>query len=113
MLCAKPRDLSANKHSDHPGVLLSFCYLARLPGSTVFCILCCTIRGWQVQPGRFCTKLILGQYLWGGPKGAQTKHEFYCCSQNFFFGRSVKDDQVLLRFVLKLEVSLCQDRLWQ
>lgn len=26
----------------------------------------------------------------------------------FFFGRSVKDDQVLLRFVLKLEVSLCQ-----
>lgn len=35
MLCAKTRDLSANKHSDHLGVFLSFCYLARLPGSTV------------------------------------------------------------------------------
>lgn len=35
MLCAKTRDLSANKHSDHLGVFLSFCYPARLPGSTV------------------------------------------------------------------------------
>lgn len=26
-----------------------------------------------------------------------------------FFGRSVKDEQVLLTFVLKMEVSLCQD----
>lgn len=27
----------------------------------------------------------------------------------FFFGGSVKDEQLLLRFVLKMEVGLCQD----
>lgn len=27
----------------------------------------------------------------------------------FYFGRSVKDEQLLLRFVLKMEVGLCQD----
>lgn len=27
----------------------------------------------------------------------------------FFFGGSVKDEQLLLRFVLEMEVGLCQD----
>lgn len=35
MLCARHRDLIATEHSDHLGVFLSFCSLARLPGSTV------------------------------------------------------------------------------
>lgn len=81
----------------------------------MLCILCCTIRRWQVQPG--CTggvgilhQINFRSVALGGPKGAPTKHEFYCCSQFLgFFGGSVKDEQLLLRFVLKMEVGLCQD----
>lgn len=92
--------------------------LVLLPGEAgwlhpVLCILCCTSRRWQVQPGCTGGIGILHQINFRsidlGRTQGSSNHNMSFTALHEFFGRSVKDEQVLLTFVLKMEVRLCQD----